>query len=160
MWGKSAGGGSQKWKGKFPHPVWSAAYLTPSRDETMNRRAAQLGLQSACLLLVFLAAPDTASAQQSTQTTSDNSTPQTVQTSAPAPDEKQPEDKEAGDAVKMFPHSESSRYWISGQANIILQWHGSFPAKYSGPNSLHPQAENATSKVFTLYLGYELTHTT
>jgi len=60
----------------------------------------------------------------------------------------------------MFPHSESGRYWISGQANIILQWHSKFPAKYSGANSLHSRPENATSKVFTLYLGYELTHTT
>ncbi|MGH9711971.1 MAG: carbohydrate porin [Candidatus Acidiferrales bacterium] len=65
---------------------------------------------------------------------------------------------EPDDPLAVFPHSESSRYWISGQANIILQWHGSFPAKYSGPNSLHSQPENATSKVFTLFLGYELTH--
>src|SRR5215470_15733256 len=70
------------------------------------------------------------------------------------------EDAEADDVVTMFPHSESGRYWISGQANIIFQWHPSFPAEYSGPNSLHPYAENATSKLFTLYLGYELTHMT
>ncbi len=41
-----------------------------------------------------------------------------------------------------------------------MQWHPSFPAKYSGPNSLHSAAENATSKVYTLYLGYELSPTT
>ncbi len=35
-----------------------------------------------------------------------------------------------------------------------------FPAAYSGTNSFRPAAENATSKVYTLYLGYELTHTT
>lgn len=64
------------------------------------------------------------------------------------------------DLLTVFPHSETSRYWISGQANIILQWHPSFPAKYSGPHSLRPGAESATSKVFTLYLGYELTPTT
>jgi high affinity Mn2+ porin len=62
--------------------------------------------------------------------------------------------------LTLFPHSETSRYWISGQANLILQWHSAFPAKYSGPNSLRPQGENATSKVFTLDLGYELTPTT
>ena len=64
------------------------------------------------------------------------------------------------DIVTLFPHSETSRYWISGQANIILQWHGSFPAAYSGKNSFRPVPENATSKVYTLYLGYELTHST
>ncbi len=66
----------------------------------------------------------------------------------------------AADSVTLFPHSNTARYWISGQANVVLQWHGAFPAKYSGPNSLHSQPENATSKVYTLYLGYELTPTT
>lgn len=60
----------------------------------------------------------------------------------------------------MFPHSDSSRYWISGQANIILQWHPSFSADYSGPNSLSTAAQSATSHVVTLYTGYELTDTT
>ncbi|MCU1296402.1 MAG: Carbohydrate-selective porin [Acidobacteriaceae bacterium] len=63
-------------------------------------------------------------------------------------------------AVTMFPHSATARYWISGQDNIIFQYHPSFYAKYSGPNSLRPQAEDATSNVSTLFLGYQLTHTT
>ena len=63
-------------------------------------------------------------------------------------------------ALTLFPHSESSRYWISGQANIILQWHPAFSAAYSGPNSLRSHAENATSQLYTLYLGYELRPTT
>src|SRR5579863_9354292 len=63
-------------------------------------------------------------------------------------------------SVTMFPHDSDSRYWISGQANIIFQWHPSFPAKYSGPNSLDANAENATSNVLTLYTGYELNNTT
>jgi len=63
-------------------------------------------------------------------------------------------------AVTVFPHSNSSRWWISGQGNIILQWHPSFPSKYSGPNSLSAAAQSATSRVFTLYTGYELTNTT
>jgi high affinity Mn2+ porin len=131
----------------------------------MNRRVAQLGIQIACPLFVCLFTLGTASAQQSTQSIQDNSAPQTVQASAQTPvdkekDDKDQGDKDAGDPVTIFPHSETSRYWVSGQANIILQWHPSFPAKYSGLNSLHSQAENATSKVFTLYLGYQLTHTT
>lgn len=64
---------------------------------------------------------------------------------------------EPRDPLTFFAHSESSRYWISGQANIVFQWHPSFPAKYSGAHSLQPGAEDAATRVFTLYLGYELT---
>jgi hypothetical protein len=60
----------------------------------------------------------------------------------------------------MFPHSNSARFWVSGQDNIIAQWHPSFSALYSGPNSLRGQAEHATSNVATLYTGLALTHTT
>src|SRR5579859_3582765 len=63
-------------------------------------------------------------------------------------------------AVAMFPHWNSSRWWVSGQANIILQWHPAFSSKYSGPNSLSAPAQSATSRVFTVYTGYELTNTT
>jgi high affinity Mn2+ porin len=62
--------------------------------------------------------------------------------------------------VTMFPHSNSSRFWISAQANIIFQWHPAFLSKYSGPNSLSAAAQSATSHVVTLYTGYELTKTT
>jgi high affinity Mn2+ porin len=55
--------------------------------------------------------------------------------------------------VALFPHSDSSRFWISGQANIIFQTHPSFPAAYSGSNSLHSQYEKATSQVYTLFTG-------
>lgn len=60
----------------------------------------------------------------------------------------------------LFPHSQTSRFWISGQANIILQWHPAFHAAYSGPNSFRAFGENATSKVYTLYTGFALTHMT
>src|SRR6185437_7763700 len=59
-----------------------------------------------------------------------------------------------------FPHSDSTRWWISGQGNVVLQCHPSFPSKYSGPNSLSAPAQSATSRVFTLYTGYEITDTT
>lgn len=62
----------------------------------------------------------------------------------------------ADDSLTIFPHSEFSRFWISGQSNIILQWHPSFPSEYSGPNSLSAAAQSATSHVLTLYTGYEL----
>jgi high affinity Mn2+ porin len=62
--------------------------------------------------------------------------------------------------LTMFPHSQTARWWVSGQANLILQWHPAFPAKYSGPNSLTTWAQSATTHVLTLYTGYELTNTT
>ena len=60
----------------------------------------------------------------------------------------------------MFSHPDSSRWWISGQANFIFQWHPSFPSPYSGPNSLSAAAQSATSHVITLFTGYELSDTT
>ncbi len=64
------------------------------------------------------------------------------------------------DPVTLFPHSESSRFFVAGQGNIICQWHPTFRAAFSGTNSLRAQAENATSRLYTLYAGYELTSTT
>src|SRR5271155_5813634 len=67
----------------------------------------------------------------------------------------------SGDSpVTLFPHSDTSRWWISGQANIILQWHPAFHSPYSGPNSFRAAGENDTSKVYTLYACLALTHST
>jgi high affinity Mn2+ porin len=126
----------------------------------MRRLLVQLMMQILCVQLVCLAAPAFAVAQTS-QSAETPASPQTGQTQQPpAPPDSSAGDSDTSDPLTLFPHSESSRYWISGQANIVLQWHGSFPAKYSGTNSLQPEAENGTSKVYTLFLGYELTSTT
>src|ERR1700740_1471867 len=58
----------------------------------------------------------------------------------------------------MFPHPETDRLWISGQANFISQWHPAFHSPYRGPNSLSPQAQDATSRVLTLYTGLRLSN--
>jgi hypothetical protein len=60
----------------------------------------------------------------------------------------------------MFSHPESDRWWISGQANWISQWHPSFHSPYQGVNSLTPEAQDATSRVLTLFTGLRLTGTT
>ena len=52
---------------------------------------------------------------------------------------------------------EDDRFWLSFQANFIRQQHPSFPVKYSGPNSLDPNAEHDTSRIETLYSGIRLT---
>ena len=55
----------------------------------------------------------------------------------------------------FFEHSNTAKWWVSGQANFVFQAHGDFYAAYSGPNSLHDTAEQATSRVLTLFTGYE-----
>ena len=51
-----------------------------------------------------------------------------------------------------------NRFWVSAQANFIRQQHSSFAARYSGPNSLVPESEHATSRVETLYTGFQITN--
>lgn len=60
----------------------------------------------------------------------------------------------------LFPYFESDRIWLSGQANFISQWHPAFFSPYEGPHSLSPQAQDATSRVLTLFTGLRLTSTT
>ncbi|HLZ40927.1 MAG TPA: carbohydrate porin [Candidatus Sulfotelmatobacter sp.] len=60
----------------------------------------------------------------------------------------------------MFPHFSSTRFWLSGQANFIFQTHPEFHALYSGPHSLGPHYEKATSRLMTLYTGFRLDYST
>lgn len=70
----------------------------------------------------------------------------------------QDSDKQGEDAAPttVFPHSAKARWWVSGQINVVFQAHPDFHALYSGPNSLSARAEHATSRVLTLYTGYQL----
>src|SRR6266849_9451801 len=70
------------------------------------------------------------------------------------------ETPEADPVPAMFPHPETNRVWISGQANWISQWHPAFHSPYQGVNSLSPEAQDATSRVLTLFTGLRLTGTT
>ena len=60
--------------------------------------------------------------------------------------------------VTMFPHPEQSRYWLSGQANIIFQGRLPFHSAYQGPNSFRNSAEYKVSMVGTLFTGMRLDH--
>jgi len=64
----------------------------------------------------------------------------------------------AGEPQTIFPHSDTSRWWLSGQINIIPQGHGDFRARYSGPESLNPNSEIRASRIFTLYTAFRLTN--
>jgi hypothetical protein len=60
--------------------------------------------------------------------------------------------------LTMLPHTEGSRYWISGQANIIFQARIPFHSLYEGQNSFRNSAEYKTSMVGTLYAALRPTH--
>jgi high affinity Mn2+ porin len=96
-------------------------------------------------LLLLLASPLLGSSQTTLQT-------------APLPDAPAPATAPAETAapVTLFPHSDSSRFLISGQANIVFQAHGPFHAPYTGTNSLLGHGEYKTSLVGTLFLGAQL----
>ena len=51
-----------------------------------------------------------------------------------------------------------NRFWVSAQANFIRQQHSTFNALYSGPNSFLPEKEHASSRVETLYTGFQITN--
>ena len=139
--------------------------MTALHYQIMLRLAAQLAIRILCLLAVGTAVPafaraqDTPPAPAPPQALPQGAKSDPTNTGSPAPSDSS-SDSDSGDALTIFPHSDSSRYWISGQANIVFQWHPTFPAKYSGPNSLSPGAQSATTHILTLYTGYELSHTT
>jgi hypothetical protein len=70
------------------------------------------------------------------------------------------DDNAAADPEAMLPHFKSSRFWLTGQMNFIFQAHPDFHADYSGPNSLSPNYDKATSRVMTLYSGMRLNDST
>jgi high affinity Mn2+ porin len=70
---------------------------------------------------------------------------------APAPEVAAPQ-------VTIFPHTDTSRYLLAGQANIIFQGHPGFHSPYEGTNSLLARGEYKVSMVGTLFLGLQLHH--
>lgn len=85
--------------------------------------------------------------------------PSPPQRGAPPEADPQTSEQEQG-AEAMFPHFKDTRFWLSGQANFIFQTHPEFDAPYSGPHSLMPHYEKATSRLLTLYTGYRLNNST
>ncbi len=57
----------------------------------------------------------------------------------------------------VFSHPDESRFWLSGQINLISQGHPSFRSPYQGEHSLPAASETRSSRVLTLYTGYRLT---
>jgi high affinity Mn2+ porin len=112
----------------------------PPRRSTA--RAASLTLRAAAFFAVFLAVPLGGS-----------------RAGAHNPEEPETAPPPAG-GLTFLRHDAPVAYWLGGEANSIFQAHPSFPAVYSGANSLRPQAEAAISGLFTVFGGYRPTATT
>src|SRR5580692_1957710 len=126
--------------------AWSKSRMDSksARRNDTSPFASQLSVT--CLIIFALAAP--AAAQQDPVPSQRDSPPN----AEPAP---------SSDPLPvMFPHPEMDRLWLSGQVNIISQWHPAFRSPYQGPNSLTPEAQDASSRVLTLFTGLRLTNTT
>jgi len=99
--------------------------------------------------------PDPAQqAASASQTPQNGSAPQPF---APQDSTTAPPAGSTADPLTFFPHSESARWFLAGQANGVLQWHERFPAAYSGAHSLQPDPQSANSRVETLFTGLALT---
>lgn len=108
------------------------------------------------MTLFHAAIATSAYAQQSCRSSSaalepDPASSASLQSTSSPPPPPEPQADPNGDPVTMLPQHEFRRFWISGQANIIEQWHADFRALYSGPHSLQNTAEHGASRIFTLY---------
>jgi high affinity Mn2+ porin len=73
-----------------------------------------------------------------------------AQSSAPAAE------PSAAASVAPTPTPAPERFSIHAQATVTQQYHGAFPAAYSGPQSLNPNPDTAKTADGTLYLGARL----
>jgi len=113
----------------------------------------------ALALLAVAALAVSAGAQQA----NDSAAPaQATASSAAAPAVADPPDPPPADdsTESVLPHLTDSRFWLTGQANFIFQTHPDFRALYSGPHSLGPNYEKATSRVMTFYTGVRINNST
>src|SRR5271154_7190545 len=95
------------------------------------------------------------------QSQTDSTSNQTAGTPSPDADDPGGTPSNAGvDPESMLPHFKNTRFWLSGQANFIFQAHPDFHSDYSGPHSLRPNYDKATSRVMTLYTGVRLNDST
>lgn len=110
-------------------------------------------LACASVLLLLLTAAGLACAQTATCDTKPANDTSSSSPCAPSADSSS--NNADNDPTTMWPHSDTTRYWISGQSNTIFQAHPAFHAPYSGSNSLLPHGEYKTSLVETLYLAFQ-----
>ena len=105
--------------------------------------------------VVFFGVPTSAAQEAKAPSGQDTAAPQSR-----GEEPSDPSSESGDDMPAMFPHTESDRWWLSGQSNFIFQTHPPFHAAYSGKNSLNPNYEKATSRVLTLYTGVRINDST
>ena len=113
---------------------WASAQSLPSIQDLPNASAPM------CQAMASLSSPNDLVQQNDTQSGT-----------GPAKAASTPADPPETPVLTMFPHLENSRYWLSGQANIIFQGRIPFHSLYEGTNSFRNSAEYKTSMVGTLY---------
>ena len=106
-------------------------------------------------LVIGAASPIPAHAQQPGA-----ASPQTTTPGASADDPTGPPNDAVADPQAMLPHFKDTRFWLSGQMNVIAQPPPDFHADYIGPHSLRPRDEIAPSRLMTLYTGVRLNDST
>jgi len=119
-----------------------------TNSDGSSRRARLLRCFVAALCFGLL--PVAASAQQ----------PPTTPDDADSQARTEPADVVDDPLTTMFRHAEWDRWWVSGQANFISQYHPDFDSPYQGAHSLSPEAQDATSRVLTLFTGWKPGSTT
>ncbi len=72
------------------------------------------------------------------------------------PSEPSPDSSPDQGSPTIFPHSDTTRYLVGGQANIIFQSHAPFHSLYEGPNSFLSRGEYKTSLIGTFYSAFEV----
>ena len=102
------------------------------------QRIAQPVLCIFCLMLVCAAVPGFARAQASapSEQALDQDSPQGAQpdqtgrpSGAPTPPDSSGGASSNSDPLTLFPHSDASRYWVSGQANVVFAVASSVPGE-------------------------------
>jgi hypothetical protein len=101
---------------------------------------------------------DSAASHEKSATPNDRTAPQAFKQQPAGKEKPASTPASASPQLTMFPHPEGSRYWLSGQANIIFQGRLPFHSPYEGPNSFRSSAEYKTSLVGTLYTAMRATH--
>src|ERR1039457_1485827 len=119
-------------------------------------RRVPLGLSRSLLLMAATVFALPAFAQQPDTPSPPQTAPQADAAVVPDP----PDPPADVSTEAMFPHFKNTRFWLSGQANFIFQALPPFHAAYSGPHSLGPDYEKATSRVLTLYTGVRINNST
>ncbi len=96
----------------------------------MTNRVIEYGSWALALVIVVVPGQSRALAQSSSRNSAGQQALQDSKANNSNPSSENADQEES--PVTILPHSQKSRFWISGQINTIFQWHPSFRALYTG----------------------------